>query len=139
MTQNDDGRSAVVPLLVAAVICDTAVEDPNTRKKTLVGIFDRVYVREFPTRRHLSLYLKITDAVGLYNLQVKFVDVNSGEMLVEVAGELEAADRLASSDFFISMANLKIPSEGRFEFQIWFNGMYIGQTFLDAVPMQSAP
>ena len=47
MTQNDDGRSAVVPLLVAAVICDTAVEDPNTRKKTLVGIFDRVYVREF--------------------------------------------------------------------------------------------
>ena len=50
---------------------------------------------------------------------------------------MEASDRLASGDFFIPF-NQEIPSEGRYEFQIWFNGMYIGQTFLDASPMPTS-
>ena len=137
MTDNGEERSQIVPLLVAVVICDTAVEDPNSRKKTLVGIFDRVWVREFPTRRQLSLYLKVADSLGHYDVQVKFVQVSTGEMLNEVSGKMEASDRLASGDFFIPF-DLEISSEGRYEFQIWFNGMYIGQTFLDASPMPTS-
>ena len=137
MTDNGEERSQIVPLLVAAVICDTAVEDPNSRKKTLVGIFDRVWVRDFPTRRQLSLYLKVADALGRYDVQIKFVQVSTGEMLNEVSGKMEVSNRLASSDFFIPF-NLEIASEGRFEFQIWFNGSYLGQTFLDASPMPTS-
>lgn len=137
MTDNGEERSQIIPLLVAAVICDTAVEDPNSRKKTLVGIFDRVWVQNFPTRRQLSLYLKVADALGNYDVQVKFIQVSTGEMMNEVSGKMEASDRLASGDFFIPF-DLEIPSEGRYEFQIWFNRMYLGQTFLDAGPMPTS-
>lgn len=134
MSQDDRERSEIVPLLVAAVICDAAVEDPNSKKKTLVGIFDRVWVQNFPTRRQLSLYLKVADTLGKYDFQIMFVEVSTGRKLTEVTGQLNATDRLAACDFFIPL-NLEIPSAGRFEFQVWFNGKYIGQTFLDASSM----
>lgn len=58
MTQNAEEPSQIAPLLVAAVICDAAVEDPHTKKKTLVGIFDTILANEFPTQRTLTLYVR---------------------------------------------------------------------------------
>lgn len=135
MPQNTEEPSQIAPLLVAAVICDVAVEDPSTKKKTLVGIFDTVRASEFPTQRTLTLYVKIVDAIGHYALKVRIVNTSSGDSVGEIDGNVVAQDRLKSTELLIPILDMPIQSKGRYEFQVWFNGMFAGQTFLDAEPL----
>ena len=125
--------SEIVPVLVAALVCDVAAIDPSTGKKNLIGIFDKVHVGKFPTQRPMTLYLKLTDAEGYYNFQVRYVQVSLGNVLAEAAGELNATDRLASADLYIPFPPLPIPEQGRYEFQVWANLVFLGATFIDAV------
>lgn len=127
-------RSEVVPLLMAALICDVAAADPSTHKQNLIGVFDKINVAAFPTARPFSLYLKLADAVGRYKLDLRFVRVETREVLARVEGDLQARDRLSSQDLSINFAPLPIPAPGRYEFQVWANGMFLGSTFMDAVP-----
>ena len=134
MTQQERSLSAIVPVLVAALVCDVAVADPSTGKKNLVGIFDRIHVGKFPTQRPMSLYMKVTDAEGYYETEVRYVQVGSGQVLAQAKGELHSPDRLASADLYIQFPPLPIPEKGRYEFQIWANSMFLGATFIDAMP-----
>lgn len=135
MSERETQPSEIVPVLVAVLICDTAVPDPSTGKKNLIGIFDRVFVREFPTSRAMSVYMKLTDAEGAYRLIIKYVETASGQVLEEAAGEMKAKDRLTSVDAILSFPPLPIPKAGRYEFQVWANNAYLGGAFLDAVPL----
>ena len=119
---------------MAALVCDVAVADPSTGKKNLIGIFDRVYVGNFPTNRQMSLYMKVTDAAGYYETEVKYVQVGSGKVLAQAKGELNSTNRLVSADLYIQFPPLPIPREGRYEFQVWANSMFLGATFIDAIP-----
>lgn len=132
MTQGEKTLSHVIPVLVAAIICDVAVADPSTGKKNLIGIFDRVHVRKFPTQRAMSLYFKVTDSEGYYNFDARYIQVNTGKLIAGAKGELNSQDRLASTDLIINFPPLPIPEEGRYEFQIWANNMFLGSTFIDA-------
>ena len=134
MTQEERSLSKVIPVLVAVLVCDTAVADPTTGKKNLIGIFDRINVRTFPTQQPMSLYVKLTDAEGPYKVEVRYVQTNSGQELARAEGEAQFASRLGSLDFSIPLPPLPIPSEGRYEFQIWANNVYLGGTFIDAAP-----
>ena len=125
--------SEVVPLLVAVLVCDAAVVDPSTGKKSLIGIFDAVHLGKFPTQRAISLYFKVVDAEGFYEFTVRYVQVDSGKVLAQVKGELIANDRLASSDLHLSFPPLPMPAIGRYEFQIWANSMFLGATSMRAV------
>jgi hypothetical protein len=134
MTQNNKVLSNVIPVLVAALICDVAVMEPNTGKKSLISIFDRINVGKFPTKRPVSMYMKITDAEGHYKTEVRYIHVNSGKILAKAEGELEAKNRLLSIDVVINFPPLPIPEKGRYEFQVWANNVFIGSSFIDAEP-----
>ena len=138
MAQESRPLSQVVPVLIAALVCDVAVADPGTGKKNLIGIFDRVNVGRFPTQRPISLYMKLTDAEGFYKVEVRYVQVGSGTILAGAEAEFESTDRLASLDVHMSFPPLPIPEEGRYEFQVWANSMFLGATSIDAVPRSRA-
>jgi hypothetical protein len=125
--------SQVVPLLVAALVCDVAVADPSTGKKNLIGIFDKLIVSQFPTQRPVSLYIKLTDAEGLYRFQVRYVQAGSGMELGRGEVEFLATDRRASLDLHMTFPPVPLPTEGRYEFQVWANSMFLGSTFIDAM------
>ena len=124
--------SEVPPLLVAALVCDVAVADPATGKKNLIGIFDQVRVGKFPATRPVTLYFKIGDAEGRYEFQIRYVRADTDEVLAKAEGEVQARDRLSSTDLYISFPPVSIPAPGRYEFQIWANSMFLGSTFIDA-------
>jgi hypothetical protein len=134
MVQKQSPRSNVVPVLLAAVVCDTAATDPSTGKKNLIGIFDRVNVGAFPAQQPMSLYMKVTDAEGDYDTEVRYIQINSGKVLAKAEGKLHAENRLASIELIIGFPPLPIPEEGRYEFQLWANSMFLGTTFIDALP-----
>ena len=133
MTQAEDlPLSEVAPLLGAALVCDVAVSDPSTGKKSLIGIFDHVRVAKFPTTRRVSLYFKIADAQGRYDFDVRYVRADTGEVLARAEGKVVARDRLSSTDLHLAFPPLPIPAPGRYEFQVWANSMFLGSTFMDA-------
>ena len=132
-------RSQVVPVLIAALICDVAVADPSTKKQNLIGIFDRIQVGSFPTGRPFSLYVKLADAEGHYDVSFRFVRSDTGEQLAEVTGNLDSQDRLASTDLHINFPPLALPAAGRYEFQVWVNDMFLGSTFINAELRQQPP
>ena len=135
MADEESTPSNVVPVLVAALVCDVAVADPSSGKKNLIGIFDRIFVREFPAQRPMALYLKLSDAAGHYEMEVLFVQLESGNVIGKGQGMFRIDDRLSSADFFLNLPPVLIPTAGRYEFQIFTNGILIGSTFLDVVQL----
>ncbi|MEN8614043.1 hypothetical protein ABFB09_01990 [Dehalogenimonas sp. THU2] len=123
------------PVLVAALICDVAVKEPTSGKISLIGIFDRVHVKEFPSKRPVSMYAKLTEAEGKYDFQVRYVYSNTGEKLAEAKGNFTSQDKLATVELNLQFPPLPLPGEGRYDFQIWVNGQFLGQTFIDAAGM----
>jgi hypothetical protein len=132
MVDPQEPRSAVVPVLVAALVCDVAVADPSTGKKNLIGIFDVVHADRFPTLRPMSVYIKLADAMGYYQLSLEYVKLEDDQKLAEASGELRSTDRLASVDLYISFPPMVIPAPGRYEFRVFANDVFLGSAFLDA-------
>lgn len=133
MAEERRAPSKVIPVLVAVLVCDAAVADPTTGKKNLIGIFDRIWVRTFPTERPVTVYVKLTDAEGLYKLEVRYIQVTTGNVLAGAVGEIVVPERRRSVDALIEFPPLAIPDAGRYEFQVRANDVYLGGTFLDAV------
>ncbi|APV45373.1 hypothetical protein Dform_02064 [Dehalogenimonas formicexedens] len=127
--------SQVKPVLIAALVCDVAMKDPTTGKISLIGIFDKVHVKQFPAQRPVSLYAKLTEAEGNYQFQAKYVYSNTGETLAEAKGEFTAKDKLGTVELNLQYPPLPITAEGRYDFQLWVNGQFLGQTFIDAAVM----
>ena len=123
--------SNAVPLLMAALICDNAVTDPGTGKKSLLGVYSEVHIAQLPATIHASLYFKLTEAEGRYEAQIRYIQVATGETIAVIDGELIAENRLMSGDFVIESLPLPIPTQGRYELQIWMNLMFIGSMFFD--------
>ena len=139
MTQESQERSKIPPLLVAALICDAAVEEPHSKKKSLIGIFQQIFVSTFPTVREATLYFKIADAFGYYDIELKFVNADTNSVLTRGTGSMVVDDRLESPDFLIPLSRLPIKQPGRYELQIWANKMFIGQAFIDAMELPTTP
>jgi hypothetical protein len=133
LVEEDSVDSKPIPFLIAALVCDTAVSDPSTGKKSLIGIFDRINAIKFPVKRRMSLYLKVTDAEGDYDTEVRYTQMSTGKVLAQARGKLRAPDKRASLDLLIKFPPLLIPKEGRYEFQLWANSVFLGTTSIDAV------
>ncbi len=119
------------------MVCDAAVAERHTQKKSLIGIFDRISVAQFPVERAVSLYFKITDAEGDYDIRIRVIHAPTDILVAEATGGIFAQDRLASTDLFLDFPPLPIAVPGRYEFQVWANDMFIGQTSIDAVQRPS--
>jgi hypothetical protein len=132
MARPERPASKFVPVLLAVLICDTAATDPGSGKKSIIGVFDKVFAA-FPTQRPLTIYVRLTDAEGFYSFKLKYVQAATGQTLAELDGQAEVKDRLGASDFYVTTPPLPIPAPGRYEIQVWFNDVFIGSTFLDAV------
>ena len=112
-----------------------AVKDPTTGKISLIGIFDRVHVKSFPGNRPVSLYAKLTEAEGHYQFAAKYVYSNTGQTLAEAKGEFTSKEKLSTVELNLQFPPLPLPGPGRYDFQIWANGQFLGQTFIDALSM----
>lgn len=128
--------SSVVPVLVAVLTCDVAVVDPASGKKSLIGIFDKIFARQFPMARPLAIYVRLADAQGYYRLLLKLVHLETGIVMAETRAEFEMTDRLGSIDGIIpAVVNFPFPHRGRYELQVHANDVFLGSATIDVEPM----
>lgn len=124
--QPDTSGGSIRPILTGPVICDVAVRDPATGKWNLIGIFNQVHAANFPSERPLSVYLKLSDAEGTYHLEIRYVQVATGQQLASATADVQIANRLESQDMGVAFPRVPIPDSGKYEFQIWASGMHLG-------------
>ncbi len=127
--------SQIRPILTGPVLCDIAVREPASGKWNLLGIFNQVAAARFPSQRPLSVYLKLSDAMGSYRLELRLVQVATGDQLALASSDIVVKDRLASQDIAVNFPKIPIPTEGKYEFQVWANGMHLGAGTFTAKPL----
>ena len=129
---------APVPTVLAMLLCDQIITDATSKKKTLVGIFDRIVVSAMPAKiGNFYLYARITDAEGGYTLSIRIVRLADEKIMVYAETEEKAVkDRLAFADLAVAIPPFGIDQAGRYEVQLFANEVYIGRVTTEVVPLK---
>jgi hypothetical protein len=130
------------PSLNAMLACDRAIRDPQTRKVTLVGIFDRIGFPRLPADyvTGMSIYARLTDAQGRYRLRLELVRLDDYQTIGR--GEMDATieDRLRTTEVTLHLKAVRFETTGTYEFRLFANDRFLGGLTLIveiAVPSQT--
>lgn len=111
------------PVVKAFLICDQIIQDAQTGKKSLIGVFHELRAERFPAVHPLLwIYANLTDAHGRYAFQIRLVDVERGEVLGR--GEppsLDIPGPLQTTELSAQLRNVALPRPGTYEFQLISN------------------
>lgn len=117
------GTSPPLPVVKAFLVCDQIIQDAQTGKKSLIGVFHELRAERFPAVHPLLwIYANLTDAHGRYSFQIRLVDVEKNEVLgrgepppIEIPGPLQTTELSAQ------LRNVALPRPGTYEFQLIAN------------------
>lgn len=129
------------PLLIHSfLIADAVIQDRQTGKWTVVGIFDKIYGASFPcVHPSLALYVKFADAQGRYRVKVEFRDSEDKLISAFERIEFEVKDRLRGGDFGVATHGLPLEKPGRYQFQLYLNDEFAASVPLDVYKVEKPP
>ena len=112
----------------AMLICDEIITEAGTNKKSLIGIFEQIYVNKLPcVHPSLSVYVKFTGALGAYQFRLELMDLQTDTVIGK--GSLPAqsiGDKLSSYELVFHLRNLKFTNAGKYEFRIFADDEIFG-------------
>lgn len=115
-----------LPTLVAFLLCDGIARDPNSKKYTLYGLFDRFAPGEYPATVQLCLFTQILGGTGEHKFS--FVFSNSrGKPLLK--GEFDApmvCTPGVRKNLILQVHGLELPKPGRYKVELQSDGKVIG-------------
>jgi len=111
------------PEVLAMIICDTVIEDVESGKKSLIGLFDHVHTSHLPSIvNELNVFLSLTDGHGLRAAELRCVNTATEEELFRTEGEVEFPDPLSVVDLHFRFQGCEFPEEGEYRFQFFCEG-----------------
>lgn len=126
------------PVLKSILVCDQIIEDVVTRKKTLVGVFERVMSPTFPIHHGaLGVFFQISDAEGEYQFSLELADVaHNKTMGVAQLPPTQIDSPVQVSNFALMFQGLRFENPGLHEFRLWVGSELIGQHALSVVQIE---
>lgn len=132
-------EEALPPVPLACLICDQVLTDENTKKKSLIGVFDHIWVGEFPTQHGpIALYARFYDAQGDYDVRVEYLKVDDQSVLGDASGNIHVAERDQTVEFAINLPSVEIPEPGKYEFRVHLNGQYFQSARFNAISREDS-
>ena len=127
-----------LPLLKAFLVCDQVIQDAQTGKKSLIGVFHELKASRFPAvHPALWIYANLTDAHGSYTFEIRLIDVAQNEVLgrgapppIEIPGPLQVTELSAQ------LRNVQLPTPGTYEFQLLANEQLIATKAIRVAEIQ---
>ena len=78
------------PTSLALIICDAVIDDRETNKKTLVGIFNNIGAQKVPCRHPvLHVFVSLTDGNGVYRTKLECRHQENGTKTFEVQTDIK--------------------------------------------------
>lgn len=137
---NLEEKSLIPPIPIAFLVCDQVITDEATKKKTLVGVFDHIMVKQFPARHGpVALYARMFDSEGVHDCKVDYLKVDSQQVLGNATGQIHVKSRNRSFEFSINLPAIDLPDPGDYEFRLYMDDHLMQRTKLTAVEMKNAP
>lgn len=123
------------PAVVAMLVCDQAIREAGTNKVTLVGIFERISSPVFPFDwvRGATIYARLTDAQGVYNMRIELVRLEDEQAVGRGDFQVTLEDRMRAHEITMEFGQLRFERPGRCEFRLFANDRYLGGAILDVV------
>jgi hypothetical protein len=115
----------VHPYLLAVLLCDVVINEEGTGKKTIVGTFDKLSSPSFPAGYPFTIYVKITDAEGVYRIRLDYVSLSTDRVLAsEEFPSMAIPNRLEPADLVFKIV-APIPEPGSYEFRIYVDNAWL--------------
>jgi hypothetical protein len=117
------------PVLQALVLADYVYVDAQTGKKVIAGTFNELVAQEFPSQfpRVNYAYLCLSDVHGRAMLDLRYVDLASGEPLMQLDGVcVEAESPLDSTELIVEIPEFPMPHAGPFALEVHCRGEILG-------------
>jgi hypothetical protein len=108
------------PQCKAILLCDHAIVEAGTGKVSLIGIFDRFAVTEFPSPiRQFTAFLQLTEGIGKYRITVEVHDLRDDEILARAAiVQIDFQDRAGKANLMIPVPPLLLKHAGGYDFVV---------------------
>ena len=121
----EPAETSIPPITQTFILCDQVITDEATKKKTLIGVFDRIWVSNFPAKHSpAALYIRLFDAQGDCDIRVDYVRVDNQTVLGQVTGKMQSGKRHTTVELAIALPPIDIPAPGEYEFRLWINELY---------------
>ena len=118
------------PILTATVVCDNIYRDSLTQKCVISGTFAIIHGTKFPAMHgHAAIYVALTDISEKGTVQIVFRTEPDHVVVAALpAWRIEEVpeDRTATIELCGNIAGLPLPSDGNYEFAVFWNNQYLG-------------
>lgn len=129
-----------IPTLLAFIVCDTVIQDAATKKRTLVGVFDRVQSPTTPVHLNsVGLYAKLVEGSGLYEIRVRLVNLKDESLVMEIKASAQWNNPDEPMELAFNFAGVPLGAFGTYEFQLYANDIFLGRALLKADRLELPP
>ena len=117
------------PILKAMLLCDQTIVEEGSRKRSLIGIFDRVKTAQFPTvHGAMSVYVQFREIEGVFDFTLELYDLAEDKTLHKAMVKgFKVQERSRDCELVFNMISVRFMHPGDYEFRIYVNDNIFGQ------------
>ena len=109
------------------VICDSVITDEVTHKKSLIGIFNSLFAKEFPVHHPmLSIYVTVTDGRGKMPCLLRMIYLEDDKELFCLKGQIEMTDPMATAELVYTVTRVLFEKPGSYAIEFLIDNVLIG-------------
>ena len=111
------------------LLCDQTIVEEGTRKRSLIGIFDRVKTTQLPTvHPAMSVYVQFREIEGVFDFTLELYDLGAEKTLHKaMVQNFQVQERSRDCELVFNLLSVCFEHEGGYEFRIYVNDMIFGQ------------
>lgn len=103
------------PMGLALLICDSVIQDKISNKRTLVGLFDRLFAGKFPCiHPALAVFVSLTSARGQYPCEIRCRHGESGEIAFAAKGQVGFKDPRQVVELVFNFQGVRFTEAGEY-------------------------
>ena len=123
------------PILKAMLLCDLTIVDHETRKRSVIGIFDSIRGAAFPiTHPAMSVYVQFREIEGTFDFLLELYDLERAKVLNQaVVKQFRVSDRSRDCELVFNLMSVRFEHPGDYEFRIYVNDHIFGQKSFKAL------
>ena len=116
------------PVLQALVLADQVYQDRATGKMIIAGTFRQLWTKKFPSKigRETYAYICLTDLNGTAKLELRYLNLETMEVLLKTAIEVRCDDPMSTIEFALQVPPFPMPCAGTFSFDLHCDGEMLG-------------
>lgn len=131
-----DKLPAPPPQCKTILLCEHRIVEAETRRVTLVNIFNTCHVEVYPTHiRPATLFVKLIGGLGHYELQTQVLDLREDKVIADSPPmSVRFPDKLGFVDVTVGIPSLPIEHPGLYDIVLLANGQEIDRIQFDVRP-----